>query len=169
MDSKTKLQAISRITEIDIGLEESAVVQVEGGDAMGYLIAEAYSVGELPSEITLRNLIYLRAQGADVETAKFAEVLVSAKNDYWMAVETGEVLVIPCPAREPYPIVFISKHGFIWMQDLIRHGDVDRVLEHLNQRFAPCRFLTSREILHEPSSPFFAVSCIRPTPLKMRG
>jgi hypothetical protein len=111
MDSKTKLQAISRITEIDIGIEESAVVQVEGGDAMGYLIAEAYSVGELPSEITLRNLIYLRAQGADVETAKFAEVLVSAKNDYWMAVETGEVLVIPCPAREPYPIVFISKHS----------------------------------------------------------
>ena len=169
MDLKTQMQTMARITEIDIGLEESSVVQVEASEATGYLIAEAYSIGELPSEISLHEVVYLRARGTDVEIAEATEVLVSTKNDYWFAVETGDVSLIPCPSREPYPIVFISKHGFRWMQDLIRHGDLARLLEHLNQRFRSFSFATSREILDDPSSPFFSVSRIRTTLTESRG
>jgi hypothetical protein len=40
MDPKTQMQIMARITEIDIGLEESSVVQVEASEATGYLIAD---------------------------------------------------------------------------------------------------------------------------------
>ena len=72
MRSKTQLQALPRITDIGIGIEESAVVQVEAGEATGYLIAAACAVGELPSELTLTDVIYFCARGGEVEIAETA-------------------------------------------------------------------------------------------------
>ncbi len=169
MRSKTRLQELSKITEIEIGLEESAVVEVEAGEAKGYLIAEAYAVGELPSEITLSNVIYLCACGRDFRLAEAPEVRVSTKDGYWFAVETEGVSIIPCPATEPYPIVFISKHGFEWMKDMIRRGNVARVLEHLSNRFESCRFATTRRVLEDPSLPFRNASWIGTTSANKTG
>jgi hypothetical protein len=169
MRSKSQSQSLARITSIEIGHEESAVVQVEGGETTGYLISEAYAVGEPPSEITLSNVIYLCARYGGVETTEATEVLVTTKNDYWFAVETGEVSIIPCPSREPYPIIFISKRGYRWMEEMIRHGNFPRLLAHLSERFQPSRFVTSRKILEGPSSPFNIASRIRTTPIKPQG
>lgn len=169
MGTKTQSQSLARITDIEIGLEESAVVQVEGGETIGYLISEAYAVGAPPTKITLNNVTYFCALDGGVETAEAPEVLVSNKNDYWFAVETGEVSLIPCPSREPYPIIFISKHGYRWMQDMIRHGNVTRLLTHLKNRFAPSSFVTSRKIFEDPSFPFNVASRIRTRPIKTQG
>lgn len=169
MAIKSQSQSLARITGIEIGLEESAVVQVEGGETTGYLISEAYAVGDSPTEITLNNVIYFCALDGGVETAEVPEVLVSNKNGYWFAVETGDVSVIPCPSREPYPILFISKHGYRWMQDMIRHGNVTRLLTHLKNRFTPSSFVTSRKILEDPSSPFSAASRIGTRLMKTQG
>lgn len=169
MRSKVQQQTLSRITEIEIGLEDSAVVQVEAGEAQGYMISESYAVGEIPSEITLRNVMYLYAHGQDFQVAEAPEVLVRTKDDYWFAAETGDVLLIPCPSKEPYPIVFISKHGFEWMGDMIRHGNVQRVIEHLTDRFQLYDFVTSRSILKDPSLPFSHASCIGTTPANKEG
>jgi hypothetical protein len=169
MGTKTKSQSLARITEIEIGLEESAVIQVEGGETMGYLISEAYAVGAPPTEIALNNVIYFCVFGGVGETAAAREVLVSNRNDYWFAVATGEVAVIPCPSREPYPIIFISKHGYRWMQDMLRHGNVTRLVTHLESRFAPSSFVTSRKIFEDPSSPFNDASRIGTRPMKTQG
>lgn len=166
MHSKTQSQTLARITEIEIGLEESAVVQVEAGEATGYLISEAYAVSKPPSEITLHHVTYLCARDGGIETAEAADVLVGRRNDCWFAVETVEVSIIPCPSREPYPIIFISKHGYRWMREMIHHGDVVKLLEHLNNRFPPCGFTTSRKILEDPSCPFNMAACIGTTPIK---
>lgn len=160
MRSRTQNQTHSKISEIEIGLEESAVVLVEAGDATGYLISKSYSIGVRPFEIALHEVIYLCLHGSDIRVAELREVMVSTRDGYWCAVETGEVLVIPCPAREPYPIIFISKHGYCWMRELIQNGNIQRVNEHLWSRFKSYKFATDRSILVEPSSPFRHVGCM---------
>lgn len=154
MRPKSQQHALTRISEVEIGLEESAVVLVEAGEVMGYLISEAYAVGGLPTEFILRNATYLCIRGAEIRIAESPEVLVSAKDGCWCAVETVEAAIIPCPAKEPYPVIFISKHGFLWMMDSIREGKIHQVIGHLGNRFDSSGFVTNRKMLDDPTSPF---------------
>jgi hypothetical protein len=159
MRVKTQPQEISRITEIEIGLGESVVVHVEAGQAKGYLIAEAFTVGELPSEITLSKVFYVCAQDEKVQVAEIAEVLVTGKNDYWFATDTATISIIPCPSSQPYPVLFISKYGFNWMKQAIRDSAFQRLLDHLGRRFDHSDFATDRKLLSDPDSPFSRASC----------
>jgi len=160
MPSKTQSQAVTQVSEIEIGLADSAVVLVERGDAFGVLIAEGYTVGELPSEITMSKVIYLCAHDAEFRTATISRVLVSVRNEFWSAVDTAAVAIIPCPASQPYPILFISKHGYGWMAETIRNRDFTRLRDHLAERFDSAAFKTDRRILTAPGSPFSHAPCI---------
>lgn len=166
MHSKTQLATLAEIADIEIGFEESAVVQVEFGEKTGYLIAGAYHVEEPPSGISLQQVIYLCTGKRGIETAEAPDVLVSVKNDCWFAVETSEIAIIPCPSRKPYPIIFISKHGYRWMLEMTRDGNFTGLIDHLNHRFPPSGFATSRTIFEDTSSPFHMAARIKTTSIR---
>lgn len=71
---QTELLTVARIAEIEIGLGECAVVQVELGEAKGYLIAERYTVRECPSEIVLNRAIYICVHSDEVEVENLSEI-----------------------------------------------------------------------------------------------
>lgn len=162
MLAQTQLLTVAGIAEVEIGLGECAVVQVELGEAKGYLIAERYTVREFPSEIALNHVVYICAHSDEVEVENLSEILISRNEDIWSAVDTSRICIIPCPAWQPYPLIFISKHGFRWMSGCIDDRKFGRLLEHLANRFEPTEFATSRRILLDESLPFTKASILRP-------
>ncbi len=153
-------QRVTTVMDVEIGLEESAVVWVESGEVTGYLIAKGYTIGEPPSEIALEQVLYLGAVPGWRQATVLEKVLVSGANGCWAAVDLSTVSLVPCPSRKPYPILFISKHGFHWMEEMIHKRSAVRVLNHLREQFAGLSFRTDRRILAEEDSSFRNISCL---------
>jgi hypothetical protein len=155
MDTKPWAECLGASSDLEAAAKESAVLQVEAeADAAAYLIAEAYRVGSLPSELTLRNVIYFWVEGADARLAVSPKVLLSQSDGCWCAVDVADAALIPCPTREPYPLLFISHHGFAWMEQMLREGKSGKLATHLEDRFRPCGFRTDRNRLHDPALRF---------------
>lgn len=155
MDTRPGTEWLGACSDLDATTKESAVLQVEAEeDTAAYLIAEAYSVGALPSEMTLRNVLYFWVQGANARMAVFPKVLLSHAGGCWCSVDAVDAALIPCPSLEPYPLLFISHHGFEWMETMLRQGNSSKLATHLGNRFGPCGFRTDRSLLQDPSSRF---------------
>jgi hypothetical protein len=155
MDTKPWTDWLGASSDLEAATKESAVLQVEAEeDAAAYLIAEAYSIGALPSEMTLRNVIYFWSEGAHSRMAVLLKVLLSHAGGYWCAVDVADAALIPCPSAEPYPLLFISHHGFEWMETMLRQGKSGKLATHLGNRFRPCGFRTDRSLLNAPESRF---------------
>lgn len=158
MAYKAQTKAISRVCEFEIGIDESIVVLLERQERTGYLIAEEYARGELPSQITLKNALSFSVGEDDFETDLVQEVLISCPSEIWTAVDVDTIELIPCPALQAYPVLFISSHGFKWMFHKVYYDDCEPLAKHLEERFHSVDFTTDRRTLQQRTSELFGAS-----------
>lgn len=130
------------------------MVLVERGERLGYLISEEYSIGDLPNERILSNVVSLSIEGDVCEIGVIDTVHISCPKRYWTAMDLGSVELVPCPALEPYPILFISSHGFEWMRRKSNSKGWQVLATHLRGRFRSISFATDRNTLASEDSPF---------------
>ncbi|GAA5482647.1 hypothetical protein [Haloferula sargassicola] len=147
METFAKLQTVAGLDPIQIGFNEAAVLQVEGGEWTSYLIAAGCTTGR--EVLHLHEVWFCGVSAEIVELGHAAEVMISCRHDWWSAVNPASIDLLPCPSRQAYPLRFISRHGFRWMADMIRHQEFEPLLEHLHGRFQAAGLVTDRRQLRE--------------------
>jgi hypothetical protein len=118
-------------------LSEPSITLVEGGPAIGVLVAESCHEDSYSGRLFLDRVTWARGDEAVRALRDFGRVCLSrAEHGFWIAEEIGTGRLFPRPSRLPYRVVFIPQDNY---EELMRHravGDAEAILADARSRFA---------------------------------
>jgi hypothetical protein len=118
------------------GLGDPSITLIEGGPAIGVLIAEGCHEDSYSGRLFLDRVTWVRGDESVRALRDFAAVcLYRAEQGVWMAEEAGSGRLFPRPSRLPYRVVFIPAEDYRVLMGHKAGGDTAAIFEYGRRRF----------------------------------
>jgi len=117
------------------GLAEPSMTLVEGGPAVGVLVAEACREGGHGGRFFLDRVTWVRGDESVRTIRDFPCVCLYRADGVWVAEETAGGKLFPRPSRMAYRTVFLPEADYRRLMDRRAAGDAMAILLDAQQRF----------------------------------
>jgi hypothetical protein len=118
------------------GVADPSITLVEGGPALGVLVAEGCHQDSFSGRLFLDRVIWARGDGSVRALRHFPRVcLCRAEPGVWAAEEVSTGRLFPRPSRLPYRVLFLPAEDYRTLTDRAAAGDPGAILEYARTRF----------------------------------
>jgi hypothetical protein len=118
-------------------LGDPSITLVEGGPAIGVLIAEGCHEDSYSGRLFLDRVSWVRGDESVRTLRDFACVcLYRAEPGVWVAEEAGSGRLFPHPSRLPYRVVFIPAEDYHVLMGHNARGDTEAIFAYTRTRFS---------------------------------
>lgn len=123
-------------TAVATALGDPSITLIEGGPAIGVLIAEGCHEDSYSGRLFLDRVTWVRGDESVRAVRDFAGVsLYRAEPGVWVAEESGSGRLFPRPSRLPYRVVFIPADDYRVLMYHKAEGNSEAIFEYTRTRF----------------------------------